>query len=400
MAQVFPRPVARAGRPRLPRYTWWVDVILALVVAALAYGILSLASGSSESPTSPVVIDLSPSALPGYAVLSTLRMAAAYGVSLVFSLIYARIAASSPAAERVMIPGLDILQSIPILSFMPGIGLGMVALFPRSRLGLDLAAVLLIFTSQAWNIAFGFHQSLVTIPRELDEVATIYRLGFWDRFARLELPFGAIALIWNSMMSWAGGWFFLMASEQFTLGNQDFRLPGLGSYLARAASAGDLRALAMGLSTLIVIIVLLDQLLWRPLVAWSEKFKLEQIEATEAAQSPILTALRRSAALHWLAARVLRPLGGWLDRQLRWLLPRREPRPEKSGQQSRTRWISRVKCDAFILVMLGAGTLGAVAALQLLTARRICATSYVTSGSNGRFRPRPSSWSPTTSPRR
>ncbi|HEV7127347.1 MAG TPA: ABC transporter permease subunit, partial [Ktedonobacterales bacterium] len=261
-------------------------------------------------------IDLSPAALPGYAGLSTLRMALAYLLSLAFSLAYARIAVASRAAERAMIPLLDILQSIPILSFLPGVVLALVALFPRSQTGLELAAILLIFTSQAWNMAFSFHQSLKTVPKELREAASIYRLSAWQRFTRLELPFGAIPLVWNSMMSWAGGWFFLIAAEQFTLGSHNFELPGLGSYLATAANAGDVGALLLGLAALIAVIVLLDQLLWRPLIAWSDRFKLEQTASGETPRSAVLRALRRSALLDWLGSHLLAPAAEEIERWL------------------------------------------------------------------------------------
>jgi NitT/TauT family transport system permease protein len=243
-------------------------------------------------------------------------MAAAYLVSLAFSLAYARVAAGSRAAERVMIPMLDILQSIPILSFMPGVILGLAALFPGRTAGLELAAIVLIFTSQAWNLAFSFHQSLITIPRELAEAATVYGLGAWRRFTRLELPFGAIALIANSMMSWAGGWFFLTASEQFTLGDRSFRLPGLGSYIAQAADAGDVGRLLLGLATLVAVIVVLDLLLWRPLVAWSDRFKVEQSAAGDVPRSRVLELLQHSVLLAWMRARLVRPAFRALDRVL------------------------------------------------------------------------------------
>jgi NitT/TauT family transport system permease protein len=241
-------------------------------------------------------------------------MALAYVISLAFSLVYARIAAASRMAERFMIPLLDVLQSIPILSFMPGVVLGFAALFPGRNVGLELASILLIFTSQAWNLAFSFHQSLVTTPRELKEAATVYRLGVWRRFTRLELPAGAISLIANSMMSWAGGWFFLMASEQFRLGTKNFRLPGLGSYLAAAADAGDVRALVFGLTALITVIVLLDQLLWRPLVAWSDRFKVEQSASSDFPRSPVLDAMRSSAFVYWVKVRIMQPAARVADR--------------------------------------------------------------------------------------
>ncbi len=250
-----------------PTCAWWVDGIVVLMIVAAAYGIVVAASRWATPLTPTSQISLSPSMLPLYAGLSTFRMVVAYLLLLVFSLVYARIAVASKVAERVMVPLLDILQSIPILSFLPGVVLGLVALFPHSQVGLELSAILLTFTSQAWNMAFGFHQSLLTIPKDLREAATIYRLNFWQRFTRLEVPFGILALIWNSMMSWAGSWFFLMAAGQLTLGNHSFQLPGLGSYLQTAANAGNVGALLLGPLTLIVVIVLLDQVLWRPLIA-------------------------------------------------------------------------------------------------------------------------------------
>ena len=313
-------PVVTEGRsPAAPVVTTpaprWVEFVLLCAVAAVTFGV-TRAAAEWRAPLSPGFrISLSPAKLPYYAALSTLRMVLAYIVSLVFSLAYARFAASSKAAERVMLPLLDILQSIPILSFMPGVVLGLVALFPGRTLGLELAAVILIFTSQAWNLAFSFHQSLITIPSELTEAARIYRLGFWRKFTRLEVPFGVISLIANSMMSWAGGWFFLMASEQFAVGDGSLRLPGLGSYLAAAADAGDTRALVFGLLTLVIVIVLLDQILWRPLLAWSDRFKFESA-GSDAPTSRVLDALRGSRLIDALRSRVLRPAARRIDHAL------------------------------------------------------------------------------------
>jgi len=270
-------------------------------LVGLVYGLAQVASLWSAPLATHSEIDLSLGALPGYALASVVRMAAAYVLSLAFSLVYGRLSASGPWAERLLLPLLDILQSIPILSFMPGVVLALVALFPASNIGLELAAIILIFTSQAWNLAFSFYQSLRTVPADLVEAATIARLNGWQRFTKLELPFAAIGLIWNSMMSWAGGWFFLMAAEQFTLGDKDFRLAGLGSYLKSAADVGDVTALLAGLGTLLAIIILLDQLVWRPLVVWSEKFRFEQTESSEAATSRVLTFLRRSRLMEWFA---------------------------------------------------------------------------------------------------
>jgi NitT/TauT family transport system permease protein len=201
-----------------------------------------------------------------------------------------------------MIALLDILQSIPVLSFLPGVMLSMIALFPSHQLGVELGSILLIFTGQVWNMAFSFYTSLKSMPRELGEAARIYRFGRLQRFLQLELPFGAIGLLWNSMVSMAGGWFFLMACEMFPLGDREFRLPGLGSYLQTAASAGDVAAICWGLAAMIAIIVLIDQLLWRPLIAWSDKFKFEQVESAATASNPVLKILRRSGIVTWVGA--------------------------------------------------------------------------------------------------
>ena len=179
----------------------------------------------------------------------------------------------------------------------------MIALFPHRQLGAELGCIVLILTGQVWNMTFSFYSSLKSIPREMHEAAEIYRLSWWQRLWQMELPYAAIGLVWNSIMSVAGAWFFLMACEMFVLGNRDLRLPGLGSYLQTAANAGDTRSIVWGLGVMVAIIVLIDQLVWRPTIAWAEKFKFEQVEAAEPARSPILDLLRRSKIIP-LAARV------------------------------------------------------------------------------------------------
>jgi len=365
MAQVYTPIAARRRSQKAPVFVWWVDLIVVLAVGAVAYGIISTASRWTAPLTPSVSIDLSPAALPRYAGLSTLRMAIAYLLSLVFSVLYGRIAATGHLAERVMVPVLDILQSIPILSFLPGVVLGLVALFPHNNLGLELGAILLIFTSQAWNMAFSVYHSMLTIPQDLREVAAISRLNAWQRFTRLELPFGTIPLIWNSMMSWAGGWFFLMAAEQFTLGSRSFQLPGLGSYLQRAANAGDIGALLLGLATLIIIIVLLDQVLWRPLVAWADKFKIEQTGSGDAPHSFVLDALRHSALLAWTTRHALEPASRWFDSAMTSLASRLAPTtraPSQKRRASRTRQIAVTLIGG--LLLLGACLVGAAAAVR------------------------------------
>ena len=259
-----------------------------------------------------VQISQSPRALPLYAFYSLVRLSVAYALSMLFALAYGYVAARSKAAEIVLIPLLDILQSIPVLSFLPGVMLAMVALFPHSQLGIELGSVILIFTGQVWNIAFSFYSSLKGIPRELREAAIIYRFGRWQKFVELDLPFSTIGLVWNSMMSVAGGWFFLMACEMFVLGNRDFRLPGLGSFLQTAASHGNTRAILWGLAAMVTVIVLLDQLIWRPVIAWADKFKFEQVENARAATHNLLSLLGRASIVIRLYRLAVRPVLDWI----------------------------------------------------------------------------------------
>ncbi|HKS72528.1 MAG TPA: ABC transporter permease subunit [Terriglobales bacterium] len=280
----------------LPLRTWphLIDVVIFAAGLALFYALVTVAR-SWLGPVSPSVqIDRSPFALPAYAGYSLLRIFIAYLLSLVFTIAYGYAAAYNATAERFMIPLLDILQSIPVLSFLPGVMLAMVALFPQRQLGVEFGAILLIFTGQVWNMAFSFYASLKGIPKDMQEIARAYRFNPWLRFRDVEMPSAAIGLVWNSMMSVAGGWFFLMACEMFVLGNRDFRLPGLGSYLQTAASAGDTEAILWGVTAMVALIILLDQMVWRPIITWAEKFKLEQIESGESPRSWFLDLLRRS----------------------------------------------------------------------------------------------------------
>ncbi|HZP22169.1 MAG TPA: ABC transporter permease subunit [Terriglobales bacterium] len=294
----------------LPAQTWSVLTDLFLFAGGLAffYGILVLAR-SWFGPFNPhVEISRDASHLPLYAAYSLLRIAIAYVLSLAFTLVYGYIAAYNARAERIMVPLLDIFQSIPVLSFLPGVMLAMVALFPHRQLGVELGAILLIFTGQVWNMAFSFYSSLKSIPRDMREAAKIAGFSWYQRFVQLELPYSAIGLVWNSMMSVAGGWFFLMACEMFVLGSNDFRLPGLGSYLQTAAGAGDTQAIVWGIATMIAVIVLIDQIVWRPVIAWSEKFKVEQVESSDAPRSWFLDLMQSSRLLVRFRKRVLHPV--------------------------------------------------------------------------------------------
>ncbi len=275
-------------------------VIGIVILLAFLYFALLLArkgGGSGESLT----ISLSPLSLFKYSLFSLSRMGAAYLLSLIFSLVYGYFAAYNKKAEMILMPLLDVLQSVPILSFLP-VTLLALSTFLSQNVAAELASIVLIFTSQAWNITFAWYQSLITIPKDLDEASRIFRFNRLLRLKTLELPFAAINLIWNSMMSWAGGWFFLMAAEMFTVGNKDFRLPGLGSYLQTAADRKDIHAILMGLFALILIIVILDQLVWRPLLAWSVKFKIEYVETEKEPSSWFYNLLQSSGVLEKLDA--------------------------------------------------------------------------------------------------
>jgi NitT/TauT family transport system permease protein len=291
--------------------SWSIFTDLSVAGAALAgfYALVKIASYWLGKPIPAVDISQSISALPLYAFYSIVRIGAAYVLSLLFAVGYGYVAAYNPRAEALMIAVLDILQSIPVLSFLPGVMLAMVALIPTRQLGIEMGAILLIFTGQVWNMAFSFYSSLKSIPKELREACNIYRFSAWQRFWQLELPYSAIGLVWNSMVSVAGGWFFLIACEMFVLGDRDFRLPGLGSFLQTAASTGNSRAVMWGLITMVLIIVATDQLVWRPIIAWSDKFKFEMTESTERVQSPILHLLQRSTFVTALRTRTIDNLG-------------------------------------------------------------------------------------------
>ena len=295
---------------QLPRFeaSHLPDVVMFAAGLAIFYGVVLVGRIWLGPLTPQVEISRSLLALPIYAAYSLLRISVAYLFSLVFTLVYGYVAVYNPRAEKFMIPLLDVLQSIPVLSFLPGVMLAMVALFPGRQLGVECGAILLIFTGQVWNMAFSFYASLKSIPREMREAAKIYRFSWWQRFTEMELPFAAIGLVWNSMMSVAGGWFFLMACEMFVLGAHDFRLPGLGSYLQTAASAGDTASILWGVVTMIAVIVLLDQFVWRPVIAWAEKFKVEQDESTNAPGSWVLDIFAHSRALSKIKKQALRPL--------------------------------------------------------------------------------------------
>jgi NitT/TauT family transport system permease protein len=302
-------PPALASDRRLPN-RW--DGAALLIVMGLLIAVIDVGRGTILTPLSAIQgtpIHLDPSYLPGYALRTTARMFAALAVSLVFTFTYATLAAKSRRAGMVLIPILDILQSVPILGFLTFTVVFFVSLFPGRVFGAELAAIFVIFTSQAWNMAFSFYQSLTTLPADLQEAARSFRLSPWQKFWRLDVPFAMPGLVWNTMLSMSGGWFFVVASEAVTVGNTTFALPGIGSYVALALAQKNLRAICYAIIAMLVVILLYDQLIFRPLVAWSGKFRFE---TTAAAQTPdpwMLTFIRRT--------RLFREIGETIGEALR-----------------------------------------------------------------------------------
>lgn len=291
--------------------------LLFLAAVACFVGLLMMLSQRAWSPfTEKVEISLSYWKLPVYTMLSLSRGFAAYTLSLLFTLIYGTIAAHNHRAEKLMLPALDVLQAIPVLGFLPGLVLAMVHLFPTREMGLEIACVVMIFTAQAWNMTFSFHGSLRAIPTTLREVGAIQRLSGWQIFKLLEVPAAMIGLVWNSMMSMAGGWFFLTVNEAFKLGDHDYRLPGIGSYMNEALTGGGVvhyGPAAAAIIAMVIMIVLVDQLFWRPIVVWSQRFKMEDQAQADPAQSWVLNILQRSR-LFRLAHKVISRLRRRSDR--------------------------------------------------------------------------------------
>lgn len=333
--KTFPTPES------LRRFSFGLaDIAVILGTLALLTLIARVGAGALVSFHPPEVvpeIDLDPANLPYYAGRSTLRMFIALFWSTIFTLVYGYIAAKNRWAELVMVPLLDILQSVPVLGFLSITVTGFIALFPGSLLGLEAASIFAIFTGQVWNMTFSFYQSLRTIPKELDEAATLYKLSNWQRLIKLEIPSAMMGLLWNAMMSFGGGWFFVAASEAISVLNQDYTLPGIGSYLAAAIAAEDLPALGWAILTIAVVIILVDQIFWRPLIAWSDKFRLEQSASAEVPTSWVYD-LIAAARIPRIIGNALTPVRENLNQFLSRLTRPQPPEiisPEQQKQQER-----------------------------------------------------------------
>ena len=296
-----------------------IDILVGAGIAALLIVIVRLGHDMNARTVTAHVsqaISTKPSNLPYYAARSLLRMFIALGLSVAFTLSYGTAAARLRRARLVLIPILDILQSVPVLGFLAIIVTFFVSLFPNSVLGLELASIFAVFTSQAWNMTFSFYHSLITQPKDLDEAARMFRLSKWERFWHLDVPSSMIGLVWNGMMSFGGGWFFLAASEAIAVLGHNYYLPGIGSYMAQAALNGDLKQVGLAIVTMIVMVVGVNVLFWRPLVAWAEKFRVETSEATDQPRSLTLDFLRRSH-IPAMIGRPLKPVAEALNRTTR-----------------------------------------------------------------------------------
>jgi NitT/TauT family transport system permease protein len=314
---------AERARSRITATFRPADLAVALGTLTLLYVVARVGAESFVHFRPPEVIpqvSLDPRNLPNYAARSTLRMFIALIFSTLFTFAYGYVAARSAKAERILVPLLDILQSVPVLGFLSVTVTAFIALFRGSLLGLEAASIFAIFTGQAWNMTFSFYHSLRTVPSELEEMATLYRLSSWERFTRLELPVSAIGLVWNGMMSFGGGWFFLAASESISVLNRQYTLPGLGSYVAAAVAAKDMHALAWAIGTMIVLILLIDQFFWKPLVTMADRYKLE-LSAGEERRFWVVD-LWRAASLPERIGKLAGPAWNAIDR---WLSHRTEP---------------------------------------------------------------------------
>jgi len=303
--------IGMVGRPSARRI--WFDALAFALVAAflvfISWGMTAMSAPMGQ--LAKVSISLDTYNLPSYAMRTTLRMLLAVVASLLFTLAYATLAAKSRRAGQIMIPILDILQSVPVLGYISFTVTGFIALFPGSMMGVECAAIFAIFTSQAWNMTFSMYQSLKTIPHDMDEAAFVFKLSGWQKFWKMELPYAVPGLIWNTMMSMSGGWFFVVASEAITVGNQHITLPGIGSYIALAIEDRNLGAIGWAIATMTIVILLYDQLLFRPLVAWSDKFRYELTASQDAPHSWVLTLFSKSR----LVRKLLSPIG-WLSNKI------------------------------------------------------------------------------------
>ncbi|HZP75676.1 MAG TPA: ABC transporter permease subunit [Pseudolabrys sp.] len=335
------------GRARI---THW-DALAVL----LTFGVLIFFAEASRNLLAPLSelqrapVSLAPGNLPEYAARTTLRMFLALGLSLIFTFTYATLAAKSRSAEKLLVPLLDILQSVPILGFISVTVVFFLSLAPGRVLGAEFAAIFAIFTSQAWNMAFSFYQSLRTVPAELTEASRMFRLSRWMHFWRVEVPFAMPQLIWNMMVSMSGSWFFVVASEAISVGNTTITLPGVGSYIALAIEQKNLAAVGWAIGAMLVVILLYDQLLFRPLVAWADRFRFEQQMGVVAPRSWVLDVLRRSGVV----AIATEPASRLWEQSYRLFAPRDDKRVRVAPASEKDTRLGQTLWTVFLVAIVG-----------------------------------------------
>jgi len=391
MNKVFRHYIPASTRRLLPNR--WDLIALPLVIGFLLF--FSIGARETWAPIGTLqseVVSLDPSHLPEYAMRTTLRMLAAMVASLVFTLLYGTLAAKSRRAEKLLVPVLDILQSVPVLGYISFTVTFFLLLFPGRVLGAEFAAIFAIFTSQAWNMTFSFYQSLRMLPRDLVEVSTNLQLSGWQKFWKLDVPFAMPGLVWNMMMSMSGGWFFVVASEAITVGDQTITLPGIGSFLALAIAQKDMHAVGYVILTMIVVILIYDQFLFRPLVAWADKFRMENTASqTAAPESWVLNLIQRTRMIQ----RILRPISRAISRlgNMRLNLPRSARKVMTSQSPATTKaidwiwgsFIALLTAYALYHIVLYVGTevtfaeVGHVLLLGLFTLLRVAGLIFIAS---------------------
>jgi NitT/TauT family transport system permease protein len=372
-------PLGLGRRGLLPNlYDVVIFVFIGAAFVALAHGLREMGTPLAKLDVAPVTLD--PAQLPEYALRTTLRMFAAILASLLFTFVVATLAAKSRKAELVIIPALDILQSVPVLGFLTFTVAIFMRMFPGRELGAECAAIFAIFTSQAWNMTFSFYQSLRTIPADLDEVSRHFRQSGWLRFWRLEVPFAAPGLIWNTMMSMSGGWFFVVASEAITVGDTTVKLPGIGSWLALAIERKDVRAVVLAVGAMAIVILVYDQLVFRPIVAWADKFRFEQTAASDRPKSWVYDLVRRTRLMRTIFAMVSAVTAYLALVRVRMTAAARSPSPPAAGAAGDALWLAVVLAAAgyalwlvldYIRASLGIGDALTAGWYGLLTLTRV-----------------------------
>lgn len=388
MKSTSPQLIADNNRPSFT----WVDGLVLLTLFGVLWSVMHFGQGMlvTFDPASVPELDFSTSQIPYYAGRTLLRMWIAFCFSLFFAISLGYLAAKNSAARTVILPALDVLQSVPVLGFLSATVAGFMALFPGSLLGVECAAIFAIFTGQVWNMAFGFYHSMVTIPNDMQEAASTYGLSRWQRFRTVELPASAHSLIWNSMMSFGGGWFFVAQSEAISVMNKDIKLPGLGSYMASAIEKGDNHAALLAVAAMLLLILMSDQLIWRPMLVWADKFKIELTESGLPPTSWVYNLLRGTYLFTWLSLHVWQPLEDALGQTLRRIKPsarRASPGainwPLRIAGLAFTAWLgyeSIISIFAAIAVLHGAlsvALVGHIAWLGLLTLLRVLAMTVL-----------------------